>query len=269
MDKLLRKLSSFAQHLAHGPDNGNDSPDGEHDGDQSLPAPTRSWLDSLTCSRLRTVDIYTTALTHRSVVNDHPGTRDSNQRLEFLGDAVLDLVISEHLYRTFPESDEGKLSSNRSKIVNRKSLASFAARIALGQHLLVGESADEKKIRSSESALADAFESLVGAVYLDLGLSATREFIERHIVAHLDLRRLDAIEHNHKSRLIEYAQSHQIEPPVYTVIAEEGAEHEKTFTVEVSFEGAPLGRGTAGRKKDAEQLAARTALSVLENKADD
>jgi len=269
MDKLLRKLSSFAQHLAHGPDNGNGSPEGENDDALYLPDASRCWLDSLTGDKIRTAGIYTTALTHRSVVNDHPGTRESNQRLEFLGDAVLDLIISEHLYRTFPESDEGKLSSNRSKIVNRKSLAAFASGIALGEHLLVGESADEKKIRSSESALADAFESLIGAIYLDLGLSATREFIERHIVAHLDLQRLDAIEHNHKSRLIEYTQSHQLEPPVYTVIAEEGAEHEKTFTVEVSCAGTPLGKGTAGRKKDAEQLAARTALSVLENRTDD
>ncbi len=264
MDKLWHKLSSFAQSLAQGTDRPEGEPGIEASGTITLPKSTLSWLAALTGTTCGDSGIYSTALTHRSVVHDHPGAMESNQRLEFLGDAVLDLVISEHLYTTFPAGDEGKLSSNRSKIVNRKSLAAFARKISLGRHLFVGESADVQKIRTSESALADALESLIGAIYLDRGLSVTRAFIERHVVRHVDLHKLDALEHNHKSRLIEYTQSHQLESPVYTVIAEDGAEHEKMFTVEVSCAGYPLGRGTAGRKKDAEQLAAREALRVLE-----
>jgi ribonuclease-3 len=213
--------------------------------------------------------IYRTALTHRSVLHDnHQGDikPDSNQRLEFLGDAVLDLLISEYLFKQFPTSDEGHLSSNRSKIVNRKSLAGFAHELQLGEHLIVGESADRQKIRTSESALADAFESLIGAIYLDQGLAGAERFIMTHVISKVDLKRIVEEEYNYKSRLIEFTQSRQIPPPLYTVIAEEGAEHEKTFTIEVSCSGIILGRGIAPRKKDAEQIAAREAMTLLETR---
>ena len=212
--------------------------------------------------------IYRTALTHRSVLHDHnssDGKPDSNQRLEFLGDAVLDLLISEYLFKQFPASDEGHLSSNRSKIVNRKSLAGFALELQLGEHLIVGESADRQQIRTSESALADAFESLIGAIYLDQGLAGAERFIMTHVISKVDLKRIVEEEYNYKSRLIEFTQSRQLPPPLYTVIAEEGAEHEKSFTIEVSCREIVLGRGTAPRKKDAEQLAAREAMSKLES----
>ena len=240
--------------------------------DASLSVPllapqTATHLERLTgrpCNRL----IYRTALTHRSVLHDHHGDADrpdSNQRLEFLGDAVLDLLISEHLFKQFPESDEGHLSSNRAKIVNRKSLAAFARELQLGEHLIIGDSADKQKIRTSESALADAFEALVGAIYLDQGLAGAERFIMNHVIAKVDLRKLVEAEYNYKSRLIEYTQSRQLPPPLYTVVAEEGAEHEKSFTVEVSCNARSLGRGTAPRKKDAEQLAAKEAMITLEN----
>jgi ribonuclease-3 len=240
--------------------------------DASLSAPlldprTATRLEHLTgrpCNRL----IYRTALTHRSVLHDHHGDADrpeSNQRLEFLGDAVLDLLISEHLFKQFPGSDEGHLSSNRAKIVNRKSLAAFARELQLGEHLIIGESADKQKIRDSESALADAFEALVGAIYLDQGLAGAERFIMNHVIARVDLHKIVEAEYNYKSRLIEYTQSRQLPPPLYTVIAEKGAEHEKHFTVEVSCNGLSLGRGTAPRKKDAEQLAAREAMILLDS----
>ena len=209
--------------------------------------------------------IYLTALTHRSVVHD-PATAsiiESNQRLEFLGDSVLDLLISEYLFKSFPESAEGELSSNRAKIVNRKSLAGFARTIGLGEHLLIGESADEQKIRNSESALADAFESLIGALYLDKGIKEASEFISRNIIEHVDFITIVAAEHNYKSRLIEFTQSNHLPPPVYAVITEAGAEHEKTFTIGVTCTDRFLGKGTAQRKKDAEQLAAKEAMERL------
>jgi len=209
--------------------------------------------------------IYLTALTHRSVVHDPatPSIIESNQRLEFLGDSVLDLLISEYLFNRFPECAEGELSSNRSKIVNRKSLAGFARSIGLGEQLLIGESADHHKIRNSESALADAFESMIGALYLDKGILEASDFISQHIIEHVDFNTIVAAEHNYKSRLIEYTQSHHLAPPVYSVVAEAGAEHEKTFTIEVTCCEQFLGKGTALRKKEAEQLAAKEAMERL------
>lgn len=263
MEKFWHKLSSFTFHRSQS----NDQPESTgNTGRASLPFPdtTYAWLTDLLGYTPSNPEIYVTALTHRSVIHDQPEPAESNQRLEFLGDAVLDLIISEHLYTSFPGSDEGKLSSNRAKIVNRKSLAGFARKISLREHLLIGDSADKNRIRTSESALADAFEALIGAIYLDMGLTEARSFIMRHVTGHVDLEKLDTVEHNYKSRLIEYTQSHEIAPPVYTIVSEEGAEHEKTFTIEVSCGSMPLGRGTAGRKKDAEQSAAKEALAALE-----
>ncbi len=267
MEKLWYKLSSFAFHRSSG-DEQHDSSKNTGKETPSIPASTAAWLNELLGTAPSNGDLYVTALTHRSVVHDQAIPADSNQRLEFLGDAVLDLIISEHLFTSFPESDEGRLSSNRAKIVNRKSLAGFARKISLSKHLLIGESADKNKIRNSESTLADAFEALIGAIYLDRGLSQAKIFIQNHVTGHVDLQKLDTVEHNYKSRLIEYTQSRQIYPPVYTVVSEEGAEHEKMFTVEVSCYETPLGRGTAGRKKDAEQAAAKQALEALEKKTE-
>jgi len=265
MGKLWHKLSSLAFHRAQS----NDESETTENADSStppLPDSTDAWLTGLLGFAPSRPEIYVIALTHKSVVHDQKEPADSNQRLEFLGDAALDLIISEHLYTSFPGSDEGNLSSNRAKIVNRKSLAGFAEKISLGEHLLIGESADKSKIQASESALADAFEALIGAIYLDTGLTEAKKFILRHVIGHVDLQKLDAAEHNYKSRLIEYTQSQQIAPPVYTVVSEEGAEHEKTFTIEVSCDSITLGKGTAGRKKDAEQSAAKEALAALEEK---
>ncbi|KZK73702.1 MAG: ribonuclease III [Pelodictyon luteolum] len=226
-----------------------------------------AFIRSLFKGKALNLELYATALTHRSMVHDStaPEITRSNQRLEFLGDSVLGLIISEYLYRRFPDGAEGELSSYRAKIVNGKSLAGFARSLDLGQHLIIGESADQQRIRTSTSTLADAFEALTGAIYLDRGLEAVREFIEEHIIDSPAFDAMVSTENNHKSRLIEHTQSNQLPPPVYTVLSEEGAEHEKTFTVEVSCDGRPLGRGTALRKKDAEQLAAAEAMAAIEN----
>ena len=263
MEKFWHKLGSFTFHRSQSDDKSR-SISNTDIGALTIQATTIAWFRKLLGYSPSSSKVYVTALTHRSIVHDQAEPEDSNQRLEFLGDAVLDLIISEHLYTCFPDSDEGKLSSNRAKIVNRKSLAGFARKISLSEHLLIGESADKNKIRSSESTLADAFEALIGAIYLDMGLAEAKNFILRHVINHVDLKKLDAVENNYKSRLIEYTQSRQLSPPVYTVISEEGAEHEKLFTVEVSCEGKPLGWGRAGRKKDAEQSAAKEALTTLE-----
>ena len=234
----------------------------------SLDPATLSYLERLTGCPCKRRLIYRIALTHRSVLHDHQGQKEcpeSNQRLEFLGDAVLDLLISEHLFKLFPESDEGYLSSNRAKIVNRKALAAFARELKLGEHLIIGESANRQNIRTSDSALADVFEALVGAIYLDQGLDGAKRFIINHVITMVDVNRIVEVEFNYKSRLIEFTQRCQLPQPLYTVVTEDGAEHEKTFTIEVSCNGIPFGKGTAPRKKDAEQLAAREAMKRLES----
>ncbi len=227
---------------------------------------TIDFLQSLVGDTGSSLPIYLTALTHRSVVHDPatPNLIESNQRLEFLGDSVLGLLISEYLFRQFPGNAEGDLSSNRAKIVNRKSLAGFAESIGLGQQLIIGESADRIRISQSESALADAFESLIGAIYLDKGIEGAFNFLLKHVINHANFKTIVAAEHNYKSRLIEYTQSHRLPPPLYTVLSEAGAEHEKTFTVGVTCSEQLLGTGTAQRKKDAEQLAAKEALSIID-----
>ena len=229
-----------------------------------LPPETLAYLQAHIGKLGDNVLLYQTALTHRSVIGNatSPHNNESNQRLEFLGDAVLGLLISHFLFQNFPASAEGDLSKTRAKIVNSKSLACFARSIRLGDHLLLGDSAAHYNIRDSESALADAFESLIGAIYLDKGLDEAYRFVTEHIVTHKSFSAIVATEQNYKSCLIEYSQSHHLVAPVYTVIAESGAEHEKEFTVEVICNNI-TGRGTARRKKDAEQFAAKEAMERI------
>ncbi|NTV06828.1 MAG: ribonuclease III [Chlorobiaceae bacterium] len=272
VEQLWKKITSFAFHRTGGDtDYSVDSTCSTNTTNKasgtstSLSPETIDYLRKLAGDPGSNIQLYQTALTHRSVVHDPStsGLIESNQRLEFLGDSVLGMLISEYLFRRFPESAEGELSSNRAKIVNSRSLAGFARTLGLGDHLILGESADHKKIRNSESALADAFESLVGAIYLDKGVRTAFDFVVRHVIEHVNFNTIVAAEHNHKSRLIEYTQSRHLPPPVYTVISEAGAEHEKTFTVGVTCSDQLLGTGTAQRKKDAEQLAAREAMKRI------
>lgn len=258
-------LEKFWQKLRSLVDLGADESEKSYRTECALSDETVAYLQQLIGEPGINLLLFQTALTHRSVVHDPatPCPIESNQRLEFLGDSVLGMLISEYLFKSFPESAEGELSSNRAKIVNSKSLAGFARSLQLGNHLILGESADHHKIRSSESALADAFESLIGAIYLDKGIKAAYDFVIHHIIEHVNFKTIVAAEHNYKSRLIEHTQSNHLPPPLYTVITETGAEHEKSFTVSVSCSGQILGTGTAQRKRDAEQLAAKEAMERI------
>jgi len=265
VEQFWQKLTSFAFHRS-----GENSIHEPIEGSAiALQPKTIDYLQQLIGVPSKNMRLYQTALTHRSVVHD-PATPDlieSNQRLEFLGDAVLGLLISEYLFRHFPASAEGELSSTRAKIVNTKSLAEFARSLALGEHLLLGESADHHNIRNNESALADAFESLIGAIFLDKGIETAYDFVVRHIIKHSNFNSIVTTEYNYKSRFIEYTQSHHLPPPVYTVIAEAGAEHEKNFTIGVTCGETLFGTGTARKKKDAEQLAAKEAMERIAEKS--
>jgi ribonuclease-3 len=263
VEQFWHKLTSLAFHRSG--ESHDDLEKRSYGTNSTLSPETVAYLQQLVGEPGNNLQLYQTALTHRSVVHD-PATAslvESNQRLEFLGDSVLGMLISEYLFQHCPASAEGELSSNRAKIVNSKSLAGFARSLNLGQHLLLGESADHHKIRIRESALADAFESLIGAIYLDKGIQTAFDFVIRHIIQHPNYQTIVAAEHNYKSRLIEYTQSNHLPPPVYSVITETGAEHEKSFTVGVTCTGQLLGTGTAQRKKDAEQLAAKEAMEKI------
>ncbi len=214
--------------------------------------------------RFRCRNLLDKALKHRSFVYSRQGDGiESNERLEFLGDAVLDLVVGEFLFRRFEDKREGELTQMKSLIVSRTVLSRKARGIDLGRYLLL--SREERNARGFDqpSILSDGFEALIGAIYLDGGLDSSRRFIHR-VVLHdfLELvQRQDFV--NFKSRLLELTQSQGSGHPRYMVHAEDGPDHNKTFSVEVSMTGESLGRGRGRSKKEAQQRAAKDALERL------
>lgn len=212
-----------------------------------------------------TLALYERALTHRSRFRGQlESALASNERLEFLGDALLGFVVAEALYRQFPDKKEGYLTRLRAKLVSGNALARYARRIDLGSHLLMSENAERSGGRSNPSILSDAYEALVGALYLDQGLEAARGFIRRTALDPIDLDALARKYQNYKSLLLERMQAQGRAQPTYRVVHEEGPSHDKTFTVEALVDGEPYGRGSAESKKKAEQQAARKTLEQLE-----
>jgi ribonuclease-3 len=198
------------------------------------------------------------ALTHRSV-----GERAHNETLEFLGDAVLSLAISDLLMREFPEANEGDLSKRRASLVNAERLADRARGIGLGGWLRVGKGEERSGGRGKEKILASAYEAVLGAVYLDGGYEAARRVVESQFD---DLRRdVELPGHrDYKTRLQELTQRTRRETPVYTLTQESGPDHVKEFVVEVAVGGRMVGRGIGRSKKTAEQAAAMEALAALD-----
>ncbi|SHK87356.1 ribonuclease III [Rhodothermus profundi] len=222
-------------------------------------------VQRLTKLPVRNAALYEQALTHRSLLRGRPDSHlHSNERLEFLGDAVLGFIVAAYLYEHFPDRNEGFLTRLRAKLVNREALAQAARRLKLGTYVRLSENMERVGGRENDSILSDAFEALVGALYLDLGLEATRAFVERVLLEPLDLEALARRPDNYKSLLLEFAQARGWPQPRYRVVAEEGPSHARTFTVEAWIGNRRLGRGTAGSKKQAEQQAAREALARLQ-----
>lgn len=217
--------------------------------------------------------LYAEALTHRSLVapseSEVPGATRSNERLEFLGDALLGAEVAEHLFHRFPEEGEGYLSRLRARLVSGRALARCAERLDLGRHLRMSANADRSGARTSPTVLADAFEALVGALYLDLGAGAARSFIKKHVLAPADLEALAGPGENYKSRLQEHVQARRPVQPTYRVAQQEGPPHARTFTVEVLIGEEACGTGTAPSKKRAEQEAAREALRRLREREEE
>ncbi|HEY5752054.1 MAG TPA: ribonuclease III [Chthoniobacterales bacterium] len=201
------------------------------------------------------------ALTHSSLGHETQRRHFDNQRLEYLGDAVLQLVITEYLFKRFPEFTEGQLTKLRSRLVSREGLKSHALAIGLGQYLMMGRGEESSGGRERASILADAFESLVGAIYLDSNLDSVRQFILA--IADEDLKNLmeHPLELNPKGQLQEILQAISPQSPQYRIVAQEGPEHEKAFIAEVHWEGILMGKGNGMSKKQAETAAALNAMS--------
>jgi ribonuclease-3 len=205
------------------------------------------------------------ALTHRSYINENPDyLLEDNERLEFLGDAVLDFITGEYLYHRFPEMAEGRLTNLRSALVRTETLAQFAVELKLGDHLFLGRGEEESGGRERLAILCDAFEALLGALYLDSGIETTREFVCKIIEPALQqILNLDTAK-DAKSRLQELAQSHFRITPVYRTVKEQGPDHAKEFTVEALIGDKIYGQGQGFSKQTAAQAAAEQALDVLQ-----
>ncbi|MCB2205205.1 ribonuclease III [bacterium] len=216
--------------------------------------------------RIREEDFFLQAVIHRSYLQlCPPGQLQSNERMEFLGDAVLNLVVAEYLYHSFPEAEEGELSKLRSRLVSRAALGECARNLQLVDFVLLSPSALQSIEDGSDSILVDAVEAFVAAIYLDGGYDAARAFINEHLLKTLSNSRMVRDE-NYKSRLLEYAQGRGMGTPRYVTIDESGPDHNPVFTVEVQVGGVPAGTGKGGNKKTAEQNAASRALAFLQQK---
>ena len=202
------------------------------------------------------------ALTHRSSVRDKT---KSNERLEFLGDAVLELVVTEFLINNYPTVDEGRLSKVRAASVNTKTLADIAKRLELFNYIIVGKSERKEGITYNDSILEDTFEAIVGAIYLDRGLGKARRFIEYHLSDTIKMIVENGIIFDYKTHLQELTQKKFGCLPTYVIVKEEGQEHNKTFYCDVYINDVKYGFGVGKSKKEAEKNAAKEAVEKLES----
>lgn len=200
------------------------------------------------------------ALTHPSLSYERKTFHFDNQRLEFLGDAVLQLVVTHHLYRLFPTFSEGQLTKLRSRLVSREGLKRHALALGLGDYLMLGRGEEASRGRERASTLADVFEALVGALYLDSDLETVRRFVLRAAGDEISRLAREPAEHNPKGELQEVLQAISMQSPAYEVISESGPDHLKEFVCRVLWEGHELGRGAGQSKKQAEINAAADAL---------
>ncbi len=204
------------------------------------------------------------ALVHSSYVNENPGfAPTSNERLEFLGDAVLGLIVADKLYQDFPRFTEGEMTKFRAALIRRDTLARLARAIRLGDHLNLGKGEEASGGRHKPANLAAALEAVIAAIFLDQGSTATKNFIIRLLDAELQKVVSQGTEVDYKSELQELTQARERQTPTYHVIETTGPDHDKQFTIEVKLGETMLGRGSGKSKKAAESEAARSALENL------
>ena len=208
------------------------------------------------------IQLLQNALTHSSYANERwHNSLLSNERLEFLGDSVLGMLVADYLYRTFPDRPEGELTRMRADMVCEHTLATAANKIGLGEHLLLGHGEEQGGGRSRESILADAMESVIAASFLDGGLEAALKIVRQFILVEVPVKKL----HNadYKTALQELVQKKKNQVLSYAMVGQSGPDHDKKFDVEVSLNGKVVGQGSGSSKKRAEQMAARDAIEKL------
>ena len=201
------------------------------------------------------------ALTHSSCANESRGKLQSNERLEFLGDSILGMVVADHLYRNHPDLPEGELTRTRAALVCEESLVEVAAELNLGEYLRLGKGEESGGGRKRPSIQADAVEAVLAAVYLDGGIGSARKIIQRFILC----REIEGLNssRDYKTALQELVQRESGQVLKYRLTGEEGPDHDKRFFVEVDLNGTPVGAGKGHSKKEAEQMAAKAAIAKL------
>jgi ribonuclease-3 len=213
----------------------------------------------------RDVSLLQQAFVHSSYINENPGFPISdNERLELLGDALLSFIVAERLYHGFPNFGEGELTEVRISLIRQETLAELASELNLGDYLLLGKGEESTRGRQRETNLADAFEAVVGAIFLDQGVSVARDFVLSKLHGQLERVRAKGVGRNYKALLQEFTQAKFKQLPTYRVVETSGPDHDKGFTVEVALEDRVLGTGSGKSKRAAEMEAARSALEKLE-----
>ena len=212
--------------------------------------------------QFKNISLLQNALAHSSYANERwHNSLMSNERLEFLGDSILGMCVAEYLYRTFPDRPEGELTRMRADMVCEQTLANVAGRIGLGSHLLLGKGEEQGGGRTRNSILADAVESVIAASFLDGGMDAARQFIQKFILVEVPVKKLHNVDY--KTGLQELVQQKKNQVLTYALVGESGPDHDKHFEVEVSLNGRVVGLGSGSSKKRAEQDAARAAIEAL------
>jgi len=208
--------------------------------------------------------LFDTALTHRSYLNENPKVKQHNERLEFLGDAVLELIVSSFLFDQYPGKPEGWLTALRAALVKTTTLAEIAKNLKLGEELRLSRGEEQGGGRQNPSLLANTFEAVIGAIYLDSGYDTAQQFIATHLFPETKNIIDQQLLKDYKSLFQEAIQSQNEPTPTYKVIKASGPDHNKTFIIKVFVCNKPWGRGTGKSKQEAEQQAAKKALETLE-----
>ena len=212
--------------------------------------------------RFRDIQLLQNALTHSSYANERwHNSLLSNERLEFLGDSILGMLVAEYLYRNFPDRPEGELTRMRADMVCEQTLAAAANKIGMGEHLLLGHGEERFGGRSRNSILADAMESVIAACFLDGGIQAALKVVQQFILVEVPVTRLHNVDY--KTQLQELVQQKKNQVLSYALVGESGPDHDKQFAVEVSLNGTVVGSGSGSSKKRAEQSAAASAIKKL------
>jgi len=218
-------------------------------------------LEKLLKLKFRDKGLLEVAFVHRSYLNEHPQERlSNNERLEFLGDAVLGLIVSKHLYQAYPKHPEGDLTNFRSSLVNAKTLSKAASSLNLGKYLYLSKGEETTGGRGRQYILANTFEALIGAIFLDQGIEEARKFIEKYLLIYLPEIIENKLYKDFKSLLQEKAQEKLSVTPVYKVVEEKGPDHAKIFKVSVLVSKKKVAEGVGRSKQSAEQEAAKKAL---------